>query len=85
MTDADRIAAYANVPHGLAEIVVMTANRLGYPVKSVRREGQTAPVVAARRVIAHKARAEGYSYPQIGRALNRDHTTVMSLLRGKVR
>lgn len=39
-------------------------------------------IVARRRFIAQKMRAEGYSYPKIGRALGgRDHATIMNLLR----
>jgi integrase len=39
-------------------------------------------LLARRRFIAAKMRAAGYSLPQIGRALGRHHTSVLSLLRG---
>jgi chromosomal replication initiation ATPase DnaA len=43
--------------------------------------GNHQALVNVRRKIAWRARAEGYSLPQIGRALNRHHTTVLNLLR----
>lgn len=37
--------------------------------------------VAARRQIALRARARGFSYPAIGRALRRHHTTIVALVK----
>lgn len=44
--------------------------------------GRTKVYVQARRHFAHEARKLGKSLPQIGRFLNRDHTTIMNLLGG---
>jgi len=35
----------------------------------------------ARQIAAHVAHVHGYSYPQIGRAFGRDHTTVLHSVR----
>ena len=81
MTDADRISAWANVPHGLAELVVMRASQRGLRLRSLRSQLRHPDLVAARHAIAKEARRLEYSYPVIGRALNRDHTSIMHLLR----
>jgi chromosomal replication initiation ATPase DnaA len=84
MTEADRIAEFANVNHELAELVVIGATRGGSSVKALRGPSQTRDLVELRRWIIARARArvdfDGrplFSFPAIGRALNRDHTTIM--------
>ena len=42
-------------------------------------------LVDARRLIAFKLRENGWSYPRIGRALRRDHSTIYVLVNGKTR
>lgn len=42
-------------------------------------------MVEARRIVARFLRQRGWSYPAIGRYLQRDHTTVMSLLGARPR
>lgn len=39
--------------------------------------------VAARAMVASLLRGDGWSYPEIGRALKRHHTTVMHLLNAR--
>lgn len=37
-------------------------------------------VVDQRRVVAKKLRDKGYSYPQIGKVMNKDHTSIMYMV-----
>ncbi|HXH52568.1 MAG TPA: helix-turn-helix domain-containing protein [Sphingomicrobium sp.] len=77
MTEADRISLHAGVDHWLAELVVIGANRTGSSIKALRGASKQRELVAARVWIALRARADGFSFPEIGRALNRDHTTIV--------
>jgi chromosomal replication initiation ATPase DnaA len=53
----------------------------GSDPRDIRGARRTRLLVDKRRFIAAKMRAEGYSLPEIGRALGgRHHTTVMNLL-----
>lgn len=81
MTDADRISEWAEVPHELAELVVMRANQRGLRLAVLRSSLRISELVTARRAISKEAREMGYSYPVIGRALCRDHTSIMHLVR----
>jgi hypothetical protein len=74
--DIDRLSMWANVPHELAEFVVQTAKHFNIGVKTLRSSSKTDELVKCRQRIAVIARKSGYSYPVIGRALNRDHTTI---------
>lgn len=76
MTEADRISTFADVDHGLAELVVMGANRTGSSIRALRGPSRALELIAARRWIIARARPR-YSFPEIGRALNRDHTTIV--------
>lgn len=77
MTDTERLAHDAGVPADLAALVVLAANRLGISVREFRRDGRPARFVRERWNVAVAARAHGFSYPVIGRALNRDHSTII--------
>ena len=76
-TDADRISEYANVPQHLAELVTGTASESRIPLRRLRSDSRLKELVECRRNIIRKALEHNYSFPQIGRALNRDHTTIM--------
>jgi chromosomal replication initiation ATPase DnaA len=74
----------------LAEIVVLEANRLDLSVRDLRADCRKPALVRARWRIAEAARAvphpeypaqPRFSLPEIGRALNRDHTTILHGLR----
>lgn len=82
-TAADRICAFANVPLDLAMLVVNTSIDHDLPVKLVRSNDKRLRFVNCRADIARKAREMGYSYPLIARAINRDHSSVMYLVRGR--
>ena len=81
MTEAERLSRFADIPLYLAQLVVMRVNATGYSLKFVRSGKRWDNLVDIRQSIAAEAREHEFSYPQIGRALNRDHTTIISLLR----
>jgi chromosomal replication initiation ATPase DnaA len=82
MTDAERLQQWADVPRELAEIVVAYAGKYGFTVKELRGPSRKADRVWVRRSIAKIARRglTPFSYWQIGRALNRDNSTVRNLV-----
>lgn len=90
MTRADRISTYGCVPHYLAELLVIVANAHNITLAELRGPSRKKHLVRARREFCAMARAirderfQGhyrFSLPQIGRALNRDHTTVIHALK----
>ncbi len=84
-TSARDIASFANIPLDLAKLVVFGCIARGIDVRELRSERRQQYLVVLRRVIASQARQQGYSYTVIGRALNRDHTTIMSALGARSR
>lgn len=55
----------------------------GTTLAQVRGYGQTRLLIETRKHAARVLRIEyGLSYPMIGRMLNRDHTTVLTMVRG---
>lgn len=42
--------------------------------------GRAHRLVRARAILAHELRARGWSFPRIGRTINRDHTSVINLI-----
>ena len=52
----------------------------GATLDDVRGPVRRRDLVEVRRVVARYLRTSGCSLPEIGRALNRDHSTVMHLL-----
>lgn len=82
MTEADRLSVHANVPHDLAELIVLHAERSGYTLRAIRSDSRKRPLVQARWQIIGIVRAAGFSSPVIGRAMNRDHTSILDALRG---
>jgi chromosomal replication initiation ATPase DnaA len=91
MTDAERsleaarIARHAHVALPLAHLVVAAADEAGFSVKLFRSErrgkrlaaARKACMVAARDLTSAARRSRHYSYPEIGRAVNRHHSTVI--------
>lgn len=68
--------ASVNPRHVVAEV----AERHGLTSAQVRGEWRYPDLMAARREIALRLRAEGFSYPAIGRALARTHATIITML-----
>lgn len=66
----------------LAELLEAIAGDHDLTVEVIVGHSNEAPLVKARREFAKQARARGYSFPVIGRAMGRHHTTVINLLNG---
>ena len=80
--DADLAAAVA-AARGLrfATDVEQIASAAGVTVDHLRGSSRTRAMVEVRRIVAAYLRRRGCSLPEIGRILNREHTTVQHLLR----
>lgn len=65
-------------------IVCKVAKRTGVPARAIVSRSRTDEVFAARARAMRALRAMGYSFPQIGKAFGRDHSTVIHAVRGKV-
>lgn len=72
---------FANVPIALASLTVGLCRSNGYDLETIRRDGRMHDLVRIRDIIAKQAREQGFSFPQIGRALNRDHTSIIKAVR----
>ena len=63
----------------LSDIIELTADVFGVTTDEIRAKTRTRQMVDPRHCIALVARAlSGRSYPQIGAALNRDHSTIIN-------
>lgn len=62
------------------QIINEVAETYGVSPEMIVSERRSLNLVAARKDIAEMLDARGYTSPQIGRALNRDHTTVIYYL-----
>ena len=61
------------------EIMRQVASETGISINDLRGPRRWAEIVKARRLAAVRLREAGATYPRIGRALNRHHTTAMNL------
>jgi len=84
--DADLAAAVAAARRlrFVSEVEQITA-AAGVTVEQVRGRGKGRELVEVRRIVAAYLRRRGCSLPEIGRVLNRDHTSVLNLLRTPAR
>lgn len=87
-SNVEDLVAHARVPAALAELVAAEARRSHVSLRRLRSPSRDVHLVRLRRRIARFAmrRADGpiFSAASVGRALNRDHTTVLYYL-GQVR
>jgi chromosomal replication initiation ATPase DnaA len=91
--EAARIARHARVALRLARLVVAAADEAGFSLRLFRSakqhrrlvEARKACCVAARAIPVPSRRHGHYAYQEIGRALNRDHSTVMAHVRAAER
>lgn len=51
----------------------------GYSANEILSRCRRSDLVAARRKIALALRENGFSYPQIGKVMNRDHSSIIHL------
>jgi chromosomal replication initiation ATPase DnaA len=65
----------------LGTIIGASTARAGITHAELRSPSRRAYLVAARREIATVARAQGYTWNEIGVALDRDHSSVLMLVR----
>src|SRR5258708_18370154 len=80
--DADLAAAVAAARRLRFTVEVeQIAAAAGVTVEQVRGRGKGRELVEVRRIVAAYLRRRGCSLPEIGRVLNRDHTSVLHLLR----
>lgn len=61
----------------------MLCNVFDIDPAAIRRDVRTLSVCRKRRQIARSLRERGYSYPEIGQAMWRHHTSIMNLLNPK--
>lgn len=76
-SEAEHLARCADIPEPLAGLVIQTAQDCGLSLAELRSDSRWRPLVRARQKAIKRARACSYSYWQIGRALNRDHSTII--------
>lgn len=81
MTETERLAHDANVPSDLAALVVLEANRAAVSLREFRSNGRPKRLMTHKQRVVLVARQHGFSWWQIGRALNRDHSTVIHAYR----
>ena len=65
----------------LQELLAAFCRVYGVSIEEMVRRNNSAILVDLRRAFAEKAREQGYSFPTIGRAIHRHHTTVIALLK----
>lgn len=58
-------------------IVDAVSEQTGIPARHILSQKRTAPVARARQIVMYEARLAGLTYPQIGDALGRDHSSVV--------
>lgn len=68
------------VEHVVASAIETWVSEQGLTMAQIKRADHHAEMVEARRRVAVYLRHHGWSLPAIGRFIDRDHTTVMSLL-----
>lgn len=61
----------------LDELLDRVARSLGHTLERLRGPSRAKPIVNARWIAMAEAREAGFTYHEIGRALCRDHTTVI--------
>lgn len=61
----------------IADIVTLASRLSGVPREAIIGAGRHRPVVRVRQAVYYVARASGYSYPQIGARMNKDHSSVI--------
>lgn len=81
MNNREHSQSFGSVrPPRITAIIRAAADRYEVTERLVLGLCQEKPCMDARRQVARRLRDEGYSYPVIGRYLNRHHTTIMHLL-----
>ena len=69
----------------IADVIARVATEHGYSPADILGRDRHAHVVKARHSAMLEARRLGFSYPELGRAFKRDHTTVMHAIEKRYR
>lgn len=67
----------ASRPSRIGQLIAEASRETGYTPQEIVGHSRKQPLARTRQWVMWKARQEGYSLEQIGRVLNRDHTTVL--------
>lgn len=67
----------------VSKIVEAVSEATGIPARHILSQKRTAPIARARQIVMYEARLAGLSYPQIGEALGRDHSSVVHGVRAE--
>ena len=65
------------------ELIDAVSAETGIPAKQIRGRCRKAHIVRARQIVMYEARQLGLSYPQIARAMGKDHTTIIHGVRAE--
>jgi chromosomal replication initiation ATPase DnaA len=84
----DDVKRCRQISLGNRDLVRMIAHavsqKTGTKVSAIYGTSRAKPAVAARHLVMYLAHKEGLSYPVIGQAMNRDHTTVMDAVKKEI-
>lgn len=76
-------AVFAQNRHTVHQIIDAVAEATGIPAKRILGTNRDAPTARARQIVMYEARQAGLSYPQIARAMGKDHTTIIHGVRAE--
>lgn len=79
----DRFTRGSFVDYEMDQIIEQAEVRFKTPREQILASGNRPEDVGIRRWIAFVARSKGMSFPRIGRALKRHHTTIINLVQPK--
>lgn len=71
----------ATSPGKMADICADVGDETGITTAEMRGKSREKHITVARHYAMWRARDAGFSYPEIGRFFNRDHSTVMHAIR----
>lgn len=70
-----------NANQAILKIAMKVADEAGLKLEDITGYGRTKIVAQTRHLVCYVANQNGYTVSQIGRALGRDHTSVMNSIR----
>lgn len=75
--DIDRCKWVATRNDRVLQIIQEVAEHTGIPQDAIMGASRSYAVCLARDLACYIAKRDGHSYPEIGRVMNRDHSTIM--------
>lgn len=86
MTAPGVLAILERIEHyGLSAVLRGISKEYFVPVEAIVSRERTKRVVEARKAFLIVLRENGFSYPEIGKLLGKDHTTILAQICGKKR